>query len=505
MARTMNIIPSSTADRELKVDQAVALLDKLNLPAPARRLQALNETLNDDLQMGKLANVNIYGAFDPADIEKRAAEEALRQYSALWSGFEWIRNVLVLVPITLTWFSFWLAAQDYGSLLKSNPELSGESFLYLWETGFKGKAAVPFLTFSQTALLAAFVLLVIIFLTILVHFRKDFATTRAANEASKIRSNLEDALWEIEKALSTKRRTDTEAGVAEELSHAVQQFNLNSDRMTKAVSQMDGGTREWMNLTKNLDLRLGMVVSEMKDEADGLRVFSNGLTGNVDKMFWHLESANQTSSQLASAVEKLSSALQANTAVQEDKLSDIASQLNVLEEQARGWGQALRKTTDDLRLAVDKSTSSAAGVSGAIVSVTSLLKGQDELRATIKTFEQTLSTSLAMSKGDGSSPMVGQLKSSLDNLSRTNAEIARDQANLLTQIKLEISQAMRAMLSERSNLTQALEQQTQWRSSAPVEAQVRVVPLAFAIGTSVVVASIIVVGALFFMLRFFTP
>src|SRR5581483_7944691 len=110
---------------------------------------------------------------------------------------------------------------------------------------------------------------------------------------------------------------------------AVRQFNLNSERMTKAVSQMDGGTREWMDLTKALDLRLGMVVNEMKDEADGLRVFSNGLAGNVDRMFWHLESANQTSTQLASAVERLSGAIQSNTVVQEDKLSDIASQLNL--------------------------------------------------------------------------------------------------------------------------------------------------------------------------------
>lgn len=501
----MSTIPSSAVEREMKVEQAVAQMYELNLPAPARRLQSLNETLNDDVQMSKLANVNVYGVFDPAEIEKRAADEALRQYSALWSGFEWIRNVLVLVPITLTWFSFWLAAQDYGRLLKTNPQLTGESFLYLWETGFAGKAAVPFLTFSQTALLAAFVLLVIIFLTILVHFRKDVATTRAANEAAKIRSNLEDALWEIEKALSGKRRIDTDAGVAEELSQAVQQFNLNSDRMTRAVSQMDGGAREWMNLTKDLDLRLGMVVNEMKDEADGLRVFSNGLTGNVDKMFWHLESANQTSNQLAVAVEKLSSLIQTNTVVQEDRLSEIAAQLNALEEQARGWGQALRKTTDDLRIAADKSTSSVAGVAGAVVSVTALLKGQDELRATIKSFEQTLSQSLAVSRGDSMSLYAGQLKTSLDTLSQTNTEIAREQANLLTQIKNELSQTMRVVLSERGSMTQAMQQQGQWRGTAPIEARVRVAPLAFAIGASVVVSSIIVVGALLIMLRFFAP
>lgn len=505
MAMKVNLISGSAADREFKVDQAVAQLDKANLRTAARRLQSLSEMLNDERQMGQLANVNIYGAFDPAEIEKRAAEETLRQYSTLWSGFEWVRNVLVLVPITLTWFSFWLAAQDYGALLKTNPQLSGESFLYLWETGFAGKAVIPFLTFSQTALLAAFVLLVIIFLTILVHFRKDFATTRATNEAVRVRSDVEDALWEIEKALSGKRRIDTEAGVVEELSHAVKDFNINSDRMTKAVAQMDGGTREWMNLTKELDMRLGMVVGQMKNEADGLRVFSNGLTGNVDKMFWHLEAANQTSTQLASAVEKLSSAIQATTVVQEDKLNDIAAQLNLLEEQARGWGQALRKTTDDLRLAVDKSSSSVTGVAGAVASITALLKGQDDLRVAIKSFEQTLSASVAAARTDGRSPLADQFKTSLDTLTRTNSEMAREQTNVLTQIRNDMSQALRALATERANAAQT-DPVAQWRASGtPIEAQVRIVPLAFAIGASVVVASIIVVGSLFLMLRFFTP
>lgn len=510
IATTSNTLPTPVTERDLAVQRAVAQLDRLNLSAPARRLEALNQTVNDTAQIGRLANVNVYGAFDPADIEKRASEEALRHYSQLWSSFEWVRNVLVLVPITLTWISFWLAAQDYGVLLKKDPSMAGASFLYLWETGFAGQGTLPFLTFSQTALLAAAVLLIIMFLTLLVHFRKDFATTRATNDAAKIRADLEDALWEIEKALSSKRRSDTEAGVAEDIYQAVTHFNAIADRMGSAVSQMDGGAREWMNLTRDVNLRLGMVVNEMQGEAQGLRAFSQGLTGNVDKMFGHLESANVTSTQLAAAVEKLSGAIQGNTVVQEDKLSDIAAQLNVLEEQARGWGQALRRTTDDLRLAVDKSSSSVAGVAGAVVSVTSLLKGQDELRTTIQSFEQTLSTALATSRGDGMTPIAGQLKTSLDALSRTNADVAREQVNLLNQIKNELSQTMRAFMTERTTIAQTLSQQTRLTEgmqtgTIPVEAHIKVVPLAFAIGASVVASSILVVAALYFMLRVFTP
>lgn len=490
-------------DRDLKVDLAVSELNRINMGQPARRLQSLNEALSSDVQMGKLSNINIYGAFDPEAIEKRAADEALREYSTLWSGFEWIRNVLVLVPITLTWFSFWLAAQDYGALLQSDPQMRGESFLYLWETGFAGKAVMPFMTFSQTALLAAFVLVIIIFLTILVHYRKDVGATRANNDAAKIRADVEDALWEIEKALSSRRRTDTDIGVVEDLQQALLQFNTISAQMGSAVSQMDGGAREWMNLTKGLDLRLGMVVGQMKEEADGLRVFSNGLTGNVDKMFSNLESASQTSARLATAIEQLSGAVQANTVVQEDKLTDIAAQLNLMEEEAKGWGLALRKTTDDLRLAVDKSSSSAASIAGAVVTVTAVLKGQDELRAAINSLERTLSTTVASSRDEAGALGASQLRSTVEGLARTNAEIARDQTNLLTQIRNELTQTMRAFMTERASVTQALEQQALNRNTGPVQAQIQVMPLAFAIGASVVVASILVIGAVFLMLRVF--
>lgn len=506
MSSTIITMPDSGVERDRKVQQAVDELNKVNLGSSARRLQTLNETLSNSVQTGKLANVNLYAAFDPTEIERHAADEALRQYSTLWSGFEWIRNVLVLVPITLTWFSFWLAAQDYGALLKTNPELSGDSFLYLWETGFAGHAAVPFLTFSQTALIAAFILLIIIFLTILVHFRKDVGTTRASNDAVKVRADVEDALWEIEKVLSSRRRSDTEVGVAEDLHQAVTQFNVITDQMGKAVTQMDGGAREWMNITKEIDMRLGMVVGEMKDEADGLRVFSNGLTGNVDRMFANVESASQTSSQLSTAIEQLSGAIQANTVVQEDKLNDIAAQLNVMEEQAKGWGQALRKTTDDLRIAVDKSSSSVASVAGAVVTVTAVLKGQDELRAAIQSLEQTLTTSLPAGARGSSFAANDQMRTSLDTLARTNADVAREQTGILTQIRNEISQTMRAFLAERQRMSQLMEQQAEWRMSAvPAEAKLNIWPLAFAIGVSVVVSAIVVVGVLALMLRLFTP
>jgi hypothetical protein len=221
-------------------------------------------------------------------------------------------------------------------------------------------------------------------------------------------------------------------------------------------------------------------------------------------MFSNLEAASQTSANLSTAIEQLSGAVQANTVVQEDKLTDIAAQLNLMEEEAKGWGLALRKTTDDLRLAVDKSSSSAASIAGAVVTVTAVLKGQDELRTAINSLERTMAAAIASNnRDDGFATGGGPVKTSLDALARTNVEIARDQANLLTQIRNDLNQAMRAFMTERATVAQALEQQALNRNTGPVQAQIQIVPLAFAIGASVVVASILVIGALLLMLRVF--
>jgi hypothetical protein len=517
MSSAITTNASPALERDLKVEQAVNQLEKVNLDAQARRLEHLNDTMRDELQTSHLAHINVYGAFDPAEVERRATEEAMRQNSTLWSGLEWVRNVLVLVPITLTWVSFWLAAQDYGALLEAHPEMAGNSFLHLWETGFAGEAVLPFLTFSQTALIAAFLLMIILVLTVLVHYRKDVATTRATNEAVKIRTDLEEALWEIEKVLSSRRRSDSQVGVAEDLHQAVTQFNVITDRMGNAVTRMDGGAREWMNLTKDLDLRLGLVVTEMKDEADGLRVFSNGLTGNVDRMFGHLESATQTSAQLTYAIENLASSIQANTALQEDKLNDIASQLNVLEEQAKGWGQALLKSTDDLRLASDKSTTSVASVAGAVVTVTALLKGQDELRTTLleahksseeqrKWMEELVRGLQASNSGQGITNLAAQLKTSMDGLTRSNVEMAQEQINALNQIKSEISHTMRAFLNERANIMQTMDQQARVRErKAGGVAPAQFAPLALAVATGVLISSSIVAIAALVISRIAGP
>ncbi len=81
--------------------------------------------------------------------------------------------------------------------------------------------------------------------------------------------------------------------------------------------------------------------------------------------------------------------------------------------------------------------------------------------------------------------------------------------NLLSQIKTDMSQMMRTFINEQANTAQLLRQGPRLGGlqfgSAPVEAQIKVVPLAFAIGASVVVSSIIVVGALFLMMRMFSP
>ncbi len=61
---------------------------------------------------------------------------------------EVVRNVLILVPIILTWAGLFYAAMGYQQIVANHPELATEPFLLLWEQQFRGLLEPPLAYFS---------------------------------------------------------------------------------------------------------------------------------------------------------------------------------------------------------------------------------------------------------------------------------------------------------------------------------------------------------------------
>ena len=54
-----------------------------------------------------------------------------------------VRNVLVLMPILLTWAALAEASRAYRAFIDANPDQNDQPFMLLWQRGFGGEAS-PF-------------------------------------------------------------------------------------------------------------------------------------------------------------------------------------------------------------------------------------------------------------------------------------------------------------------------------------------------------------------------
>ncbi len=67
------------------------------------------------------------------------------------AGADRLRNILVLVPILLTWFALAEASKAYNRYLAISPDEVRQPFLLLWERGFGGQASAFAPSFSTVA------------------------------------------------------------------------------------------------------------------------------------------------------------------------------------------------------------------------------------------------------------------------------------------------------------------------------------------------------------------
>ena len=103
-------------------------------PQAARRFR----DLADDLRKGGKAMADwafspLHSLFDP---EKLAARrEGLVERDGLSRAEAW-RNVLVLMPLVVTWIGIAWAVHAYSQLVTKDPAQAAQSFIYLWQNGF---------------------------------------------------------------------------------------------------------------------------------------------------------------------------------------------------------------------------------------------------------------------------------------------------------------------------------------------------------------------------------
>ena len=190
MMKSLKVVPSRTTERQ-RVAQEVTDLGQEVRPHDAA-IAALFDRLAEAVKLGRADDARGYAAA----IDPRAAATAITaQISPIWGILEVARNVLVFAPIAVTWFGLSTATDAYAKLLDKQPELGDRPFLLLWEQGFHGVGTT--LVFSTLAAIDASLIVLLIVLSLAIHFNADIrdARTRASTllKESQIRATVAHA------------------------------------------------------------------------------------------------------------------------------------------------------------------------------------------------------------------------------------------------------------------------------------------------------------------------
>ncbi len=168
----------------------------------AERLEWLDALVDRGTQAQKdaLASSDLYQLLDVNGVVENLK---VRDATPLWlSILEWFRNILVLVPLVLTWWGISEAVNAYQNLLDARHDLFQTSFIYLWQRGFEG-----YLTngpkLSTLAIADAIILIVLILLTMGVTGRAHVYNNHKERKAEELRANIAKVLAQIKLSLAT--------------------------------------------------------------------------------------------------------------------------------------------------------------------------------------------------------------------------------------------------------------------------------------------------------------
>lgn len=362
-----------------------------------------------------------------------------------------LRNVLVLVPILLTWWAIGSAVNNYATFMKANPE-DGTPFLVLWEQGFGGTAGWLSPSLSHVAFLDAILIGIIILLTFYAHGRREEQEDNIADTASLFQAEMDNALAEASVLLATDRSSrpvrladavERMADSFEESSGALlNQLQVEHDRMELMTTRREREVNDFGTFATSM--RAG--AEEMQRVLGSLRDVAHGLELGISDMASDLAKSGEQQRSLLLAVnnlERLTSSGIQNDQAATRQLAQTASRLGETAEKTIAGAESASQAG---RLAMDAIRTMAE--------VTREISLSQERIDSILTEQNSSSMKLSSSLGDANGH-VGQTARQLADIGSGLVTIQRDFAAIGQQNGQQL-QALTTVLQRQSESGQEL-------------------------------------------------
>lgn len=340
----------------------------------AERLDYLNEALQS-VDDQTVANAGLSKSIDPAGIE----EQAIIHHQGHWFHFkwaEWLRNILILTPVAITWFGLAVAASNYRTAIKANDALRTEPFLNLWEQNFQGLGTLPGPTFSGLAFLDFAILVVVIILTLFIHYWKDIKVNSAEKRAADLRQRIEHALWSVDRQTSSVQAFNDPALAALEVRSSVDKFGAQTQEILESI-----------NAEQDRLMRIGQ---QREQELNHLEIFSVGLTKGASDLVRYGQNISVVNNELQTSIKQLIEQLELDGQQQQrmlDSFELVGINTDTLVTTVQGAVRDLEGGISNLNASSNQQTANIGSITNASREMgnlaTALLQGENSLRAGI--------------------------------------------------------------------------------------------------------------------------
>ena len=281
--------------RQSEISDEVLAMAAAIRPVDARsadRLASLGNAMSSPAGVQHWSDVDLRRVFNVERLSYLYALDKQGGYrSTVVDAVDRVRNVLVLVPILLTWAALAEAANAYKRYIENHPDQANQPFLLLWQQGFGGETSWFSPNFSTVAIVDALIIAIIILLTFYAHGRREAHEDRVADTASQFQADFENVLAESSVFLATDR-----ASRPQQLAASVE--NL--------AERFERSTQELLTQLQVEHDRLESLAGRREKEFADFGVFASGLRAGADEMHRLLVDLRQVSSALEHSLDDLS-------------------------------------------------------------------------------------------------------------------------------------------------------------------------------------------------------
>jgi hypothetical protein len=314
----LNIAPPSGGPAILSVSLQDALAQ---LRSWASRWQVLSDPYVSGLSaaISKRDDLTMWASLSPREnLPRPSASSRFGWLSFLGRILNLVRNVLVFVPVALTWFAIGKASEAYGQFTQDNPD-TPLNFLQFWQSGqYGGKQYLSaFWRIGDVARFDALLIGLIVILTLVVG--------AAAGQIERSEAKFEDASESERLALSIVlsnalhgRRSASPESIGEslaealnDLTQAARDVNDVASRLERATVGVDALGPKLDVLNQHTDRLVGQSVQSITASMSALVTSVGQLNGavssNVTQVFAdttaNLEEVSAQFSRIASSME----------------------------------------------------------------------------------------------------------------------------------------------------------------------------------------------------------